>query len=110
MKKAGEGPPYSPHRRDWPGFLRPVIPDAVWQAVNRQVQPSGDSGCAGRPSMSLALSQLEKGWRFSKTRAAVEIPFPFLWPGCGNMGSLESRHYARNIHRRDLLVRIDIEV
>ncbi len=36
-RMAREGRLRKPHRRDWPGFLRRVIPDAVWQQVNHRV-------------------------------------------------------------------------
>ena len=42
MKMAKEGYLRMPHRQDWPGFLRRVVPDHLWQQVNRHVNQAAD--------------------------------------------------------------------
>lgn len=43
MKRmAKEGRLRKLHRRDWPGFLKRVVPDRLWQRVNRCVNRTSD--------------------------------------------------------------------
>lgn len=58
---AMEGRVRKPHRRDWPGFLNRVIPDHMWQQVNRLVAPANDPRVRWSPKLIL-LCWIVMGW------------------------------------------------
>lgn len=60
-RMAREGRLRSPHRRDWPGILRRVIPDAVWQQVSRRVARPSDVRIRWSPRFIL-LCWTVMGW------------------------------------------------
>ena len=60
-RMAREGRLRKPHRRDWPGFLRRVIPDSVWQQVNHRVATTQDPRVRWSPRFIL-LCWMVIGW------------------------------------------------
>ena len=61
MKMAKEGRLRKPHRQDWPGFLRRVVPDHLWQQVNREVSQVSDPRVRWFPKHIL-LCWIVMGW------------------------------------------------
>lgn len=62
MKRmAKEGRLRKLHRRDWPGFLRRVVPDHLWQEINRSVNRTTDPRLRWFPKHIL-LCWIVMGW------------------------------------------------
>ncbi len=62
MKRmAKEGRLRKLHRRDWPGFLNRVVPDQLWQQVNRCVNQTTDPRVRWSPKR-IVLCWIVMGW------------------------------------------------
>ena len=80
MKRmAKEGRLRKLHRRDWPGFLRRVVPDRTWQQVNRCVNQTTDPRVRWSPKHIL-LCWIVMGWSDGigvGEIGSTDLPYPY---------------------------------